>query len=545
MEGANNSRRFNCFVVACKMHFSFPPGLSILKQAREGMTSDIPQFDGQETVASNRDLIIKLVRGRQGMEQTVDVLVIGGGPGGSTAAAMLAKTGLKVLLLEREKFPRYHIGESLLASCQSTLKLSGAYEKVAAHGFTVKRGGVVYWGADKWILDWNKMVDPNIWSWQVDRAEYDEILLRNAVDQGAEVIEGAFVRRIIFDGDRAVSAEWANLKNESQSNTVKFKYVIDASGRSGVLSQQQFKMRKQHDVFQNIAIWGYWTGATLLPDTPQGGINVVSSPEGWWWHIPLVDHRYSVGLVTHRDKFTRARQDHGTLEKYYLDRLNNTEAMKAVTEGATFAGPVRAEQDYSYVSDRFCGPGYMLVGDAACFLDPLLSTGVHLAQYSAMIAAASIISAIKGEVSEPEAWTFFECVYRRAYTRMLVLVSRMYERYQGADDYFWNAQKLVHEKTRQHEPIRDFTAIIAGMTDIHEAARVDTRVLNESLISEAEEMQDVSLAGSAPHDVTALDMKPLFSGWFGLTGSDTEVSELYLITEPNLGLRKASVREAN
>jgi flavin-dependent dehydrogenase len=479
------------------------------------------------------------------MEQTVDVLVIGGGPGGSTAAAMLAKTGLKVLLLERERFPRYHIGESLLASCQSTLKLSGAYDKVAAQGFTVKRGGVIYWGADKWILDWNKMVDPNIWSWQVDRATYDEILLRNAVEQGTDVREGAFVKRIFFDGDRAIGAEWTNLKDSAVLNTVKFRYVVDASGRAGVLSQQQFKMRKQHQVFQNIALWGYWTGATLLPDTPQGGINVVSSPEGWWWHIPLVGDRYSVGLVTHKSKFNKARQDYATLEKYYLEHLNNSEAMRSVTSGATFSGPVRAEQDYSYVSDRFCGPGYMLVGDAACFLDPLLSTGVHLAQYSAMIAAASIISAIKGEVSEPEAWTFFECVYRRAYTRMLVLVSRMYERYQGADDYFWNAQKLVHEKTRQAQPIRDFTAIIAGMTDIHEAARVDTRVLNESLISEAEEMQDTSLAGSAPHDVTALNMKPLFSGWFGLTGSDAEVSELYLITEPNLGLRKASVTAAN
>jgi flavin-dependent dehydrogenase len=478
------------------------------------------------------------------MEQTVDVLVIGGGPGGSTAAALLARNGFKVLLLEREEFPRYHIGESLLASCQSTLKLSGAYDKVAAHGFTVKRGGVVYWGADKWVLDWNKMVDPNIWSWQVDRAEYDEILLRNAGEQGAEVREGAAVKRILFDGDRAVSAEWA-YTNRSTINTVKFDYVIDASGRAGVLSQQQFKMRRKHEVFQNIAIWGYWTGAQLLPDTPQGGINVVSSPDGWWWHIPLAGDRYSVGLVTHKNKFAQARQDHATLEQYYLDRLNSVDAMKVVTKDANYVGPVRAEQDYSYVSDRFCGPGYLLVGDAACFLDPLLSTGVHLAQYSAMVAAASIISVTKDEVDETEAWTFFEYVYRRAYTRMLVLVSRMYERYQGADDYFWNAQKLVHETTRQTEPVRDFTAIIAGMTDIHEVARVDTRVLNEALIAEAAEVQDANLAGSAPHDVTALDMKPLFSGWFALTGADTELNDLYLVTEPDLGLRKTAVLTAS
>lgn len=479
------------------------------------------------------------------MEKKVDVLVIGGGPGGSTAAALLARNGLKVLLLERETFPRYHIGESLLASCQSTLKLSGAYDKVAAHGFTVKRGGIILWGSDRWLLDWNKMVDPNIWSWQVDRAEYDEILLRNAAEKGAEVIESAAVRRIVFEGDRAVAAEWTQLKDGAQTgpvNTVKFDYVIDASGRSGVLSQQQFKMRKSHDVFQNIAIWGYWTGAKLLPETPEGGINVVSSPDGWWWHIPLADGRYSVGLVTHKTKFAQARQDYGTLEKYYLDRLNTVEAMKIVTEGATYHGPVRAEQDYSYVSDRFCGPGYMLVGDAACFLDPLLSTGVHLAQYSAMIGAAAILSVRKGEVGEGEAWNFFEYVYRRAYTRMLVLVSRMYERYQGADDYFWNAQKLVHASSRQSEPVRDFTAIIAGVTDLREVEQVDTRVMNEMnevLLAEAEEMQDSSLAGKAKNDVTALDMNPLFSGWFGLTGPDTSLNDLYLMTEPVLGLRRA------
>jgi hypothetical protein len=162
-----------------------------------------------------------------------------------------------------------------------------------------------------------------------------------------------------------------------------------------------------------------------------------------------------------------------------------------------------------------------------------------------MVAAASIISVTKDEVDETEAWTFFEYVYRRAYTRMLVLVSRMYERYQGADDYFWNAQKLVHETTRQTEPVRDFTAIIAGMTDIHEVARVDTRVLNEALIAEAAEVQDANLAGSAPHDVTALDMKPLFSGWFALTGADTELNDLYLVTEPDLGLRKTAVLTAS
>jgi flavin-dependent dehydrogenase len=477
------------------------------------------------------------------MHDEVDVLVIGGGPGGSTAAAMLAKAGIKVLLLERQNFPRYHIGESLLASCQSTLKLSGAFDAVAAHGFTLKRGGVVLWGNDTWVLDWNKLVDPDIWSWQVDRATYDDILLRNATKQGAAVTEGATVNKIIFEGDRAVAAEWTRAGDDTV-HTVRFRFVIDASGRNGVLSRQHFGNRREHDVFQNIAVWGYWTGAKLLPDTPEGGINVVSSPDGWWWHIPLAGDKYSVGLVTHRNKFASGRADHASLQAFYLDRLHNTPAIHELTEGAAFEGQVRAEQDYSYVSDRFAGPGYMMIGDAACFLDPLLSTGVHLAQYSAMNAAASIISVTQGKVAESEALMFFEGVYRRAYTRMLVLVSRMYERYQGQDDYFWSAQKLVHEDTRHAEPVRDFTDMIAGMTDIREVADVNIRVMTETLLHEAEEMQDSHLAGSAPNDITALDMGPLFAGWFQAAGPDAVVDQFYLVTEPTLELRRRAPADA-
>jgi flavin-dependent dehydrogenase len=479
-----------------------------------------------------------VVRKERSMMKQVNVLVVGGGPGGSTAAALLAKAGLRVLLLEREQFPRYHIGESLLASCQSTLKLSGAYDAVAAHGFQIKRGGVVYWGDDEWVLDWQALVDPNIWSWQVDRAQYDELLLRNAARQGAEVIEQATVKRIVFRDGRAVAAEWTR-RGDAEDHVVQFDHVIDASGRKGLIAQH-LDLRHEHQVFQNVAMWSYWQGAELLPNTPEGGINVVSAPDGWWWHIPLGHGRYSVGLVTHKTRFRDELRASDSLEAYYVEQLRRSPAMARVTRQATQVAPVKVEQDYSYVAERFCGPGYLLVGDAACFLDPLLSTGVHLAQYSGMLAAASIISVTRGDVTEAEGWAFFEYVYRRAYTRMLVLVSRMYERYQGADDYFWQSQKLVHETTRKAEPIRDFTAITTGLTDIAEAADAGVRVLNDQLMHEAAAVQDASLAGAAPHDITALDMKPLFDGWFSLAGADSTMNELALVTEPALGLRKVA-----
>ncbi|WP_312024873.1 FAD-dependent oxidoreductase [Kibdelosporangium aridum] len=147
--------------------------------------------------------------------QHADVVVIGGGPAGSTAAAMLARNGFDVLLLEREVFPRYHIGESLPASCLSTLRLSGAFDDVAAAGFTVKRGSVFLWEQDEWLLDWRKLVD------------------RDTV------------------------------------HTATFDFLVDASGRTGVLGKKHFDMRTPHELFQNVGIWGYWTGAKLLPGSPE------------------------------------------------------------------------------------------------------------------------------------------------------------------------------------------------------------------------------------------------------------------------------------
>lgn len=462
-----------------------------------------------------------------------NVLVIGGGPGGSTVAALLARAGLDVLLLERETFPRYHIGESLLASCLPTLRLSGAFDAVAAHGFRVKRGAIFHWDNDIWPLDWAKLVAPDAWSWQVDRAEYDEILLRNAAAQGTEVVESATVKHVEFDSDRPVSADWVD--KEGNVGTVGFDYVVDASGRAGVLGRH---MRRPHDVFQNVAVWGYWDGARLLPDSPEGGINIVSFPDGWWWHIPLARDRYSVGMVVHKTDFSQTRPGYPSLREYYLDHLTSHEVMGPLVDGAEPVGPVRAEQDYSYVSDRFCGPGHLLVGDAACFLDPLLSTGVHLAQYSAMIGAAAIISTIRGDIQEQEALAFFEYTYRRAYTRMLVLVTRLYQTYTGKDNYFWHAQKLVHENARTAAPVESLTDIITGLADFREAADTDMRVVDDVLIREAEGLQDKRAASTARNDLHGLDLTATWGPWRNLVGPATMFGDLRLVTDPRLGVSR-------
>lgn len=473
------------------------------------------------------------------MDDRAEVLVIGGGPAGSTAAALLARAGCQVKLLEREKFPRYHIGESLLASCLPVLRLSGAYDKVCDYGFQLKRGAHFLWKDDAWVLDWSKLVDAEAWSWQVERAVFDDILLRNAAEQGVEVVEEAKVTSVLFDGERPSAVEW-QWRGDQSRHVSTFDFLVDASGRTGVLSRQHFDMRRPHEQFRNTAVWAYWDGARLHPDSPEGAINVISTPEGGWlWHIPLGHQRFSVGYVVPQQLFAVHRQQHASLTDCYLDLVQRDDGMRGLLEGAQRVSEARAEQDYSYVSDRFCGPGYVMVGDAACFLDPLLSTGVHLATYGALTASAAIATILRGQMSEDEALGFFDYTYRRSYSRFLALVSRMYTQYIGAQEYFSHARELTSASGREQDtPQESFTRIMAGLTDVREARETATRTSTDTLIAEAEQVQDATAASNLKY-MGGLDMSVVWDLWRNPLGPDTAMGDLHITTEPVLGLTTA------
>jgi flavin-dependent dehydrogenase len=229
-------------------------------------------------------------------------------------------------------------------------------------------------------------------------------------------------------------------------------------------------------VFKNVAAWSYWTGVKKAPKGPDGAIAVCSIPSGWFWVIPLHDGTTSVGLVTGRDHFNARRAELGSVEAVYEDGMRECPAVLDLLADAKQVAGMRVEQDYSYTTDQLAGPGYVMSGDSAFFLDPLLSTGVHLATYSAMLGAASIGSITRGETTEDEALEFYRTVYRHSYERLLVLVSVFYESYRGKDYHFYNAQRLSQTERDDLNLQAAFDRIITGIEDLNDAQQAYARV---------------------------------------------------------------------
>ena len=473
---------------------------------------------------------------------STQILVIGGGPAGSTAATLLAREGFEVTLIERAVFPRYHIGESLLPSALEIFDLLGVREKIEAYGFQRKAGGYFEWGNEKWTLNFGELSGSNTYSFQVRRAEFDHLLLEHAKSQGVTVYEGTEIRQVSFDGDRPKSATWS--QTGGATGEISFDFLIDASGRSGVMATRYLKNRRQHNVFQNIAIWGYWKNTNRLPGNQSGSIALGTIENGWLWGIPLDEETMSVGVVMHKSSYKERLGK--KLDQIYAEAIAECPLLADLVAPGQLVSDVTVEQDYSYTSDSFSGPGYFMSGDAACFLDPLLSSGVHLATYSALLASASISSILRGEVNEEKAANFYDKSYRQAYLRFLVFVSAFYDQNRGKDSYFWEAQRLSRHDFSHIDLKLAFTSLVSGVEDLTDAKEALPDIVLGEMSKRLKEncsLRQDKQALAVKEKISEKEVKSnaqFFSAVEGMTSLTAAgaVDDLYVKTKPRLGLAR-------
>ncbi|THH14914.1 hypothetical protein EW146_g5488 [Bondarzewia mesenterica] len=378
------------------------------------------------------------------------IFVIGGGPAGSYSATLLAREGFNVTLLERDVFPRYHIGESLLPSIHQFLSLINADEIMSLHGFTPKPGAAVKLNqySREGYTDFISL-DSNNRAWNVIRSEFDHLLLKHAANNAVGVFEGVKVVKIYFDNEdvgRPVAADWES--KSGNKGTIHFDWLIDASGRAGIMSTQYLRNRKFNKSLKNIACWAYWTGGGVYaPGTPRENApwfealtannSRMSSVDqsGWSWFIPLHNGTVSVGFVMTEEssiakKAARARctsLDTSPLKEHYLDQFQHTPGLSDLLKCAQLQSEVKSASDYSYSASTFSGNHFRIAGDAGAFIDPFFSSGVHLAFTGALSSACTIAASIRGQCSELEAMTFHDLKVGTSYTRFLFVVLSAYK----------------------------------------------------------------------------------------------------------------------
>ncbi len=384
-----------------------------------------------------------------------EAVVIGGGPAGSTVASLLSQWGRRVLLLEKEVFPRHHIGESLLPGTVIVMRRLGVFEKVQRAGFVPKHGATYVWGKSRkpWTIQFGELSDKPLGfkgrpqnSFQVDRANFDKILLDHSRESGVTVMEGCSVTNVARDGNNIWRIDYSDQNKHLQTATGLI--CVDASGQNCLLGDKM-GLRNFNESLRNIAVYSYFEGGKplrdLVPDlNPQsnGNIFVAANDIGWIWYIPLGDGRYSVGLVTegaNSREINRAGR-----AKYYRDSIDATpEVAHLLREARMESDSIYSQSDWSYICKKMQGPGYLLVGDAAAFVDPILSTGVHLAMDGALKAALAINTSLTNAALTDRAMDWYEQEYQKSASDYLHMAQHWYHGHRSQTAWFSQAKSLV------------------------------------------------------------------------------------------------------
>ena len=353
--------------------------------------------------------------------EACDVLVVGGGPAGSTAAALLARQGRDVVLLEKAQHPRFHIGESLLPANGPLFDRLGVRAEV-------ERIGMPKWGvefvspqhAHRSYVDFAEAWDKTMpYAWQVRRSELDEILFRNAAAAGARTLEGCRVRDVRFDAD---GADVRAVLDDGSERHWRAKFVVDASGRDTLLANQ-FDTKRKNPRHNSAALFGHFRGARRLEGRREGNITIFWFEHGWFWFIPLADGVTSIGAVCW-PYYLKSRAK--PLREFFMNTIAMSPGLSERLQGAELVdGLVHATGNYSYASTECAGARHLLLGDAYAFIDPVFSSGVHLAMNSAFEGVEVVAATLDDPARAPAARRRFETVMAKGPREFTWFILRM------------------------------------------------------------------------------------------------------------------------
>lgn len=355
------------------------------------------------------------------------VIVIGGGPSGSTVSTLIAQKGYRVRLFERERASRFHIGESLIPQTYWVLERLNMLPKMKSSHF-IKKYSVQFVGSSGRLSEPFYFLDhkphESSQTWQVRRSEFDELMLKNAAEHGVDVQQGVRVLEVLFDGTRATGVRLVD--EQGNERVEQADVIVDASGQS-TLIQGKLNLREWDPLLKKAACWTYWEGAQRDIGRDEGATIVlqVQGKAGWFWYIPLHDNIVSVGVVASYDYLFKNR-DSKDFETIYHEEVEKCPAVKERIGKGKRADIYRAAKEYSYRASTVAGDGWVLVGDALGFLDPLYSSGVLLALKSGQLAADAICEALaKGDTTKAQLGCW-ETEYFTGMERMRQLVLAYY-----------------------------------------------------------------------------------------------------------------------